>query len=127
MEPVLAELGLIRPVGSKSFEFRRGPKPNLPDGIFLFALARFWGAHAPAQNTMAVESLAYEPGSPGRVFKLDEYSLIERLARIDDSSRGHFAWSDTAGVRNVARRAETVEPLALLELAYDVDMLRRAA
>lgn len=127
MEPVLAELGLIRPVGSKSFEFRRGPKPNLPDGVFLFALSRFWDAHAPGQNTMAVESLAYEPGSPGRVFKLDEYSLIERLARIDDSSRGRFGWSDTAGVRNVARRAETVDPLALLELAYDAGTQRRAA
>ena len=127
MEPVLAGLGLIRPAGSKSFEFRRGPKPNLPDGVFLFALARFWDAHAPGQNTMAVESLAYEPGSPGRVFKLDEYSLIERLARIDDSSRGYFAWSDTAGVRNVARRVETVEPLALLKLAYDVGPQRRAA
>jgi hypothetical protein len=76
---------------------------------------------------MAVESLAYEPGSPGRVFKLDEYSLIERLARIDDSSDGRFAWSDTAGVRNVARRAETVDPLALLELAYDAGTQRRAA
>lgn len=127
MEPVLAELGLIRSVGSKSFEFRRGPKPNLPDGVFLFALARFWDAHTPTQNTIAVESLAYEPGSPGRVFKLDEYSLIERLVRIDDSSGGRFFWSDTAGVRNVARRAEAIEPLALLALAYDVGTQRRAA
>ena len=127
MEPVLAELGLIRSVSTKSFEFRRGPKPNLPDGVFLFALARFWDAHAPAQNTIAVETLAYEPGSPGRAFKLDETSLIERLARIDDSSHGHFAWSDTAGVRNVARQIETVEPLALLDLAYEVGNRRRAA
>ncbi len=127
MEPVLAELGLIRPVSSKLFEFRRGPKPNLPDGVFLFALARFWDAHAPTQNTMAVESLAYEPGSPGRVFKLDEYSLIERLARIDDSSRGQFAWSDTAGVRYVARRVEGVEPMALLDLAYQIGTQGRVA
>ena len=76
---------------------------------------------------MAVESLAYEPGSPGRVFKLDEYSLVERLGRIDDSSEGRFMWSDTAGVRNVARRAEEADPLALLELAYDVGAQKRAA
>src|ERR1051326_7037316 len=38
MEPVLAELGLIRAVSAKPFEFRRGPKPTLPDGIFLYAL-----------------------------------------------------------------------------------------
>ena len=127
MEPVLGELGLIRPVGNKSFEFRRGPKPNLPDGVFLFSVSKFWERYAPRQNTMAVESLAYEPGSPGRVFKLDEYSLIERLARIDDSSQGHFAWSDTAGVRNVARRSQTVNPLGFLELAYDARAHGRAA
>ena len=127
MEPVLAELSLIRPVSSKSFEFRRGPKPNLPDGVFLFALARFWDAHAPAQNTMAVETLAYEPGSPGCVFKLDEFSLVERLAHIDQSSHGRFTWSDTAGVRSVARRTATVEPLALLEFAYRAGSQRRAA
>jgi len=127
MEPVLTELGLIRPVGSKSFEFRRGHKPSLPDGVFLFAINDFWNRYAPRQNTMAVESLAYEPGSPGQVFKLDEYSLIDRLANIDDSSKGTFAWSDTAGVRNVARRTETIEPLALLNLAYDSGAQRRTA
>ena len=127
MEPVLGELGLIRAIGSKSFEFRRGPKPGLPDGVFLFALHDFWGRYAPDQNTMAVESLAFEPGSPGRAFKLDEHSLIERLARIEDCSQGRFAWSDTAGVRNVARRAKDVDPLALLDLAYGADAQRKAA
>lgn len=127
MEPVLAELGLIRSVGGKSFEFRRGPKPSLPDGVFLFALNDFWTCHAPNQNTMAVESLTYEPGSPGRVFKLDEHSLIERLAGIDDASEGQFAWTDTAGVRNVARLADEVDPLALLDLAYKTSARRRAA
>lgn len=127
MEPVLAELGLIRAVGSKAFEFRRGPKPSLPDGVFLFALNDFWQRHVPDQNTIAVESLAYEPGSPGRVFKLDEYSLIERLSRIDDSSERRFVWSDSAGVRNVARRDVDVDPFALLDLTYGHRARRRAA
>lgn len=79
MEPVLGELGLIRAVGSKSFEFRRGPKPSLPDGVFLFALHDSWGRYAPDQNTMAVETLAFEPGSPGRVFKLDNSQVRRNL------------------------------------------------
>lgn len=127
MEPVLGELGLIRAVSGKSFEFRRGPKPGLPDGVFLFALHDFWDRHASDRNTMAVETVAFEPGSPGRVFKLDEHSLIERLARIEDSSQGRFAWSDTAGVRNVARRAKRVDRLALLDLGYKTEARRRAA
>jgi uncharacterized protein DUF4007 len=127
MEPVLAELGLIRTVGTKSFEFRRGPKPTLPDGIFLYALHEFWQRSAFGQNTLAVESLAYEPGSPGSVFKLDEHSLIERLARVEESSGKRFLWSDTAGVRNVARNRILINPLELLELAYEKAERRRAA
>jgi hypothetical protein len=127
LEPVLAELGLIRSVGGRQFEFRRGPKPSLPDGVFLYALADFWQQSAARQSTLAVERLAYEPGSPGRVFKLDEFSLVERLARIEESSEGQFLWSDTAGVRGVARRVVIHDGLALLDLAYDRLQRRRAA
>jgi hypothetical protein len=127
LEPVLVETGLIRAVGSRSFEFRRGPKPSLPDGVFLFALDEFWQRSAAAQSTLSVERLAYEPGSPGRVFKLDEVSLIERLARIEESSRGRLVWLDTAGVRSVARREEVIEPCDLLDLAYQPWIHRRAA
>jgi hypothetical protein len=42
LEPVLAELGLIRSAGGRHFEFHRGPKPSLPDGVFLYALEDFW-------------------------------------------------------------------------------------
>lgn len=127
MEPVLSELGLLRPLGSNAFEFRRGPKPTLPDGVFNYALCDFWSRFAPSQATLAVENIAYEPGSPGRVFRLDEHSLIERLARIDQSSSGAFVWSDTAGVRNVSRRRALVSSEQLLDAAYISASAVRAA
>ncbi len=120
VETVLAELGLIRAVGNRIFAFRRGPKPSLPDGVFLFALNEFWDRYAAEQNTLAVERLAFEPGSPGRVFKLDEDSLVERLSLIDSISEGRFTWSDTSGLRNVARCAENINPFDLLDLAYGI-------
>jgi len=119
LEPVLAELGLIRSIGSRAFEFRRGPKPSLSQGVFLFALNDFWSRFAPEQNTLSVEAIAYEPGSPGRVFRLDEHSLIERLASIGDAPASSFAWTDTAGVRNVSRLGCALDPLALLDVAYE--------
>ncbi len=127
LESVLAQLGLIQPVGSKAFQFRRGPKPSLPEGVFLLALEEFWRRSTGGQATLSVESLTYEPGSPGRVFKLDEWSLVDRLAKIEESSEGRYLWSDTAGVRNVARRKEMIEPLELLDLAYDSGVRGRAA
>jgi hypothetical protein len=127
MEPVLAESSLIRPVSSKTFEFRRGPKPSLPDGVFGYARHEFWARYAPDQGTLAVEAVAFEPGSPGRVFKLDEHALVERLARIEESSRGAYLWTDTAGVRNVSRREAKIDPFRLLAAAYRPLARRRAA
>lgn len=118
VETVLAEIGLIQPLDTKSFQFRRGPKPNLPDGVFLFALQDFWQSFAAKQNTLSVESIIYEPGSPGRVFKLDEFSVIERLTQIDETSNGCFKWSESAGVRNVARVDNSIDKWKLLKPAY---------
>lgn len=127
MEPLLAELGLIRPAGPKTFAFRRGPKPGLPDGVFHYALLDFWKEFAPVAKTLAVEAIAFEPGGPGRVFKLDEQSLTERLARIEEASGGAFIWTDTAGVRNVSCRSLAIDPFALLDTAYNDGAGRKAA
>ena len=127
LEPVLAELGLIRPIADRLYEFRRGPKPSLPDGVFAYALDAFWNRHAPSAATLSVEAIAYEPGSPGRVFKLDENSIVERLTAIEEVTRGCVVWSDTAGVRQVLRLKPMTNPLALLALAYRVENEKRRA
>ncbi|WP_127143116.1 DUF4007 family protein [Pelagibacterium montanilacus] len=126
-EPALVPLGLIRAVSSKSYQFRRGAKPTLPDGVFLYALHEFWMRHAPDQQTLSVEALTFEPGSPGRVFKLDEDALVERLARIEESTARAYLWSDTAGVRNVARRSLNPDPMMFLASAYETAKQRSAA
>ena len=118
IESVLSELGLISAVGSHMFEFNYGPKPNLPEGVFLFSLNEFWQAEISNRNSASVEILTYAPGSPGRVFKLDEQSLVERLVRIGESSDGGFQWTDTSGIRNVTRVKENIESMDLLSLAY---------
>ena len=127
IETVLGELGLIKEVSSRSFEFRRGAKPTLHDGIFLFALEEFWQSWAPRQSTLSVEAIVYEPGSPGRIFKLDEHAVVDRLVAIDIASQGAYAWSDTAGVRNVARRKDDVDPLNFLPAAYDAQTSQEVA
>lgn len=127
LEPVLAELGLIRPVAGRLYEFRRGPKPSLPNGVFAYALNAFWNRHAPSAATLSVEAIAYEPGSPGRVFKLDENSIVERLTAMEEVTRGRVVWSDTAGVRQVLRVKPVTNPLALLASAYRVENEKRRA
>jgi hypothetical protein len=117
-EPLLGELGLIQQIGRSTFAFRRGPKPTLPDAVFLFALIEFWEKFSSRASTLAFEAIAYEPGSPGRVFKLDENSVAERLTRIDRMTKGGISSSDTAGLRQIVKTRELKATTVLLAQAY---------
>jgi hypothetical protein len=116
LESPLAELALIKPTGFRgSYQFQRGAKPSLPDEIFAYSLLKFWESFTEAK-TLSMEAIAFEPGSPGRVFKLDEESVTERLVRIENSSHGLFRWTDTAGLSQVLRtekrfRSDSLGPL----------------
>lgn len=117
IEPVLVELGLIRPSAiGDAFEFVRGPKASLPDAIFAIGLDRFWRDTHGEATTLSAEAACYGRGSPGRVFKLDENSVAERLMRLGDVTRGAMTWSETAGLKQMVRR----RPLD------EVEMLRQA-
>ncbi len=102
-EPMLGELGLIYEEHKGYFAFRRGPKATLHDGMFAYALLDFWDRTALGQSSLAFEAIAYGEGSPGRVFKLDEDSVAERLFNLADLTRNALSWTDTAGLRQVHR------------------------
>lgn len=109
-DSVLAELGLIRPMDKQRSRLSRGRKPSLPDAVFLFCLNEFWENFASAQSTMSFENAAYAPKSPGRVFLLDEEDIVERLERLEEVSGGTFAWSETAGLRQIIRSSKRTTP-----------------
>lgn len=105
-DSILSELGLIRPLGQARFVIPRGQKHTLSDAVFLSALWDFWASVAPDRATLSYEAVAYQSGSPGRVFSLDEVALIERLEALERVSVGTFVWSETAGLRQIVRRKE---------------------
>jgi hypothetical protein len=116
-EPLLAELAIIREARLGGwYEFVRGPKPSLHDAVFAYALGDYWERSGGA-TTLTAEQICYGAGSPGRVFKLDEDSIITRLMRLDDITDGAWLWVDTAGLRQI-QRAAVFDPLDMLALAY---------
>lgn len=117
-EPLLGELGLLHEVHKGQYAFRRGPKASLHDGIFAYALMSFWNRTAAGQSSLAFETIAYSEGSPGRVFKLDEESIAQRLISIGDFTDGKLVWTDSAGLRQVHRKAASKEDVK--------EMVRRA-
>lgn len=124
LECPLAELGLIANLaGAGASQFRRGPKPTLPDEVFALALIEFWQTHFHTRGSLSVETVSHEPGSPGRVFLLDEESIVERLERLYDITRGAISWDESTGLRQVTLRVplSTISPLEPLTLLYSME------
>ncbi|WP_242610212.1 DUF4007 family protein [Fluviicoccus keumensis] len=118
-EPLLGELNLLQEVHKGQYTFRRGPKASLHNALFAFALIDFWEDSANNVTSMAFETIAYGEGSPGRVFKLDEDSVAERLIALEDLTDGVLAWRDTSGLRQVHRKKGSTKELR-------VEMIRKA-
>lgn len=119
-EPMLGEIGLLTDEGKGRFAFRRGPKTTLSDGLFAYALIDYWEVAATEATSLAFETIAYGQGAPGRVFKLDEESVAERLFKLEDLTYGELMWSDTAGIRQVVRKSSDPSRLKnkMLKEAY---------
>jgi hypothetical protein len=121
----LVELGLIaQPGDGHAYRFRHGFQHSLPDGILLFAVLRFWEAFSSTAKTLALHDLARQPGSPGRLFKIDESSLVERLEGIERQTGGSVSYDETAGLRQLYRRKE-LDPNEVLAAAYAIGGRRR--
>lgn len=123
----LSELGLIR--GQRNhFRLIRDAKRSLPNAVFVSALNEFWNSLG-AQRTLSFEAIAHEPGSPGRVFLLDEADLADRLLALDDLTGGLMRWSETAGLKQVLRENSLTRPRieGLLRKAYQPHAQAEAA
>ena len=109
----LAELGLVYEEPTEEiYAFARGPKDGLPDAVVLYST---W-MYAQQQNgrrTFTFEELAYRPLTPGRIFKLDEPSLAERLERLAAITSGACQLTETLGYRQVLL-TDNIEPLEIL-------------
>jgi hypothetical protein len=122
-EPLLGDLGLISQNAKGSFEFRRGAKRSLPDGVFAFALLDYWERMPHAGSVMAFDRVAYDYGSPGRVFKLDESAVADRMMALEELTHGQIQWTEQSGIRQITRRDSALRNLSeykykILESAY---------
>jgi len=110
-EPLLGELGIIQQNAKGTFEFRRGAKKSLPDGVFAYALLDYWSRLPHAGSVMDFDRVAHDFGSPGRVFKLDENAVADRLIALETLSKGNLQWVEQAGIRQVTRKGPALSSL----------------
>jgi hypothetical protein len=125
-EPLLSDLGLLSMSGKDHYHFHRSDQYSLPDEVFVYALLDYWARWESSSNTsqitLSFNSIAHDYGSPGRVFKLDEDSVSDRLSRIADVTKNYLQWTDSSGVRQVSRVGENSmkhEMNVILSRAYE--------
>lgn len=118
-DPIFAELNLMSSDKSGHYIINRGPKPSLNTATFTYALLEFWKPFKEESNTLSLDDITYGDSSPGKIFKLDEDSIIEKLLTIDDITDGKIKWSNTAGIKQISKSDFDFDKLML-------DMLRRA-
>lgn len=114
----LAELGLIRQTDNAStYAFNRGAQPELSNAALLYAVVDFWSRRKTDLKSFSVHDLAHAPGSPGRVFKLDEDSLASRAEEFEDLTGGRIVYDETAGLKQLFKRG-AISPSESLKSVY---------
>lgn len=119
-ESPLTELGLVQPTGKREgFRFKQGLKSNLGIGVFIYSLLDFWGSYSSNTATLSFEAIVHEPGSPGRVFLLDEDSVLDFLQKVNEYTQGNIIWSESAGLKQISRKSNYDLSDRLSYIKYD--------
>jgi hypothetical protein len=112
----LAELGILaREAESTRLILDRSPRLTLSPHIFAYAVIDLWGRRSRNSETLSLQQVAYEAGGPGQVFRLPENACVELLESLDETTRGQISFDSTAGMRQLIRHAERLNPVSLLK------------
>ena len=115
----LVELNLIAELPENNgYEFQRGEKETLPVEIFASTLVAFWDASFPKINELSFSELMYAELSPGRIFRLDEDTMISYLESLNALTKGALQYGETAGLKQVYRHKD-LNPMELLKNYYE--------
>ena len=114
----LVELDLIAELPERNgYEFQRGEKETLPIEVFTATLIAFWDARFPERETLSFSELMYAPLSPGRLFRLDEDTMVIYLETLEQLTSSALEYGDSEGLKQVYRRKD-LDPMELLEEYY---------
>lgn len=104
LDSPMSELSLIHKITErKKFGFNCGPKPTLSKRVFYYALMEFWSSSG-GESSLAIDRILHDPGSPGRVFKIDKQALAEIIDSAYTDTNGALDWTQTAGLSQLTLR-----------------------
>ena len=98
-----------------SFALSLGTQPSLPDGVFVAYFVRWW-ARSP-RHAIPFDDVCSAPASPGRVFRLTENALMDRLTALVRWLPA-VQFDETAGIRQLLIRDPLPSEEAVLARHY---------
>lgn len=97
----LLSLGLMNVLPlQQRYRLSLGVRPNLALELVAVTIIEHLQKHN--RQTISFSELAYAPRSPGRVFRLDEDTLLSYVTRLHEVTNSELYYSDQAGIRQVA-------------------------
>jgi hypothetical protein len=117
----LSELNLIQDNGGGFYISDLAERPELPIEIFMYGLIKFAQVETKDSkiNTIDFESLLTKPCSPGRIFRLSESGLGQKLDEAQECSDGKVSWIDSLGLRQVKIEQSAFDsPVIFLDKYY---------
>ena len=104
VEPFLSDLNIITVDSKDVLAITRSDRPTLNNSVFAYSLMDFWLSHSANTASLDFTRIAYDDGSPGKVFKLDEESIIKHLETLQEITSGALLWTEQSGIRTLIRR-----------------------
>lgn len=117
----LTELNLITDNGGGFYVSDLAERPELPIEVFIYGLIKFAQVETKDSkiNSIDFDSLLTKPCSPGRIFRLSESGLGQKLDEAQEYSKDEVSWIDSLGLRQVKINDEYLSnPLAVLNKFY---------
>ena len=99
-DSLFAELNLIYQQDNK-FIFNRSSKLQLNIYLFTYCLIDYYQSLAFNNITLDINRIAYDIGSPGRIFKLDELAIEDYLIQLNEATNNNISWDDQSGIRQI--------------------------
>lgn len=126
LDSPLSCLGFIRKFGERRGERGRDPlfsidvrkKNSIPGGLFRFCLHDWWNRYVRDEKTVLFSDVAFGKCSPGRVFRMPEAEIRDRLVLLAQNRPKEFAVLEGANQRIVRRLQPSSDLKMLLEDAY---------
>ena len=113
----LSELGLIRPSMNKdSFDIQTGEKQSLSPAVVAYAVYDY--AMSRNEHLIPLERLCSDYGSPGKVFRVNENTMIKILSDIEQNTKGMLTYSETAGHKQIQVNTMLATDVALIKGIY---------